>query len=260
MTEKNIKEVLSKGFDSTSMAPISQLRAAYGNWSDMGGRKYTTVAAVADRKHQQNFLEELDNKMKDRQLYVQYSADGKTPIVEPFYCEETGTKVMPNQNGYVKLTNKAAVDEEDRLEDLKLEKLSKMIKRAQKSDLRACETMDITEQMYKYMLRPIDDGGDKGYQTDVLKFSPELCKVNGTLTYIRGLPVQSKERMQAEQKFALVCESRLDFYNLADFGVRLDSQSIQAHTSEAPDGARDVYGKYVQEGRNMASAGINRIA
>jgi hypothetical protein len=154
MTEKTIKEALNAGFNST-MAPISQIRAAYGNWSDMGGRKYSTVAAVADRKHQQNFLQELDYKMKDRKLYVQYSADGKNPILEPFYCEETGTKVLPNQNGYVPLTNKAIVDEEDRLEELKLEKLSKMIKRAQKSDKRACETMDIDEDLYNFMLRPV---------------------------------------------------------------------------------------------------------
>jgi hypothetical protein len=259
MTEKTIQEVLNAGFNS-NMAPISQIRAAYGDWSDMGGRKYSTVAAVADRKHQQNFLQELDYKMKDRKLYVQYSADGKNPILEPFYCEETGTKVLPNQNGYVPLTNKAIVDEEDRLEELKLEKLSKMIKRAQKSDKRACETMDIDEDLYNFMLRPVGKGGDKDYQTNTLKFSPELCEVNGTLTYIRGLPVQSKERMQAEQKFALVCESRLDFFNLADFGVRIDNQSVQAHTSEAPDAADDKYGKYVQEGRNNAAVGINRIA
>jgi len=195
------------------------------SYKTMGGRKFTdALSAVADRKHVQSYIAEIENSLGEKWLYeTRHDMEGH-PIIEPYFHPLTGDMVFPDAKGKVRILNGAYLEKQKEIESYIEDKVDRMMSLCVISDEMCMDVLNLTKEEYRNHLSkgkiPFGDAD-----------AEEFKDIDGRVLSIKATPAGSMSQTEKLSKLRYVTKMLRHRYAEQDMHRTVADASNNANNS-----------------------------
>ena len=194
------------------------------SYKTMGGRKHTdALSSVADRKHVQSYIEQIEASLGEKWLYeTRYDMNGD-PITEPYYHPLTGDMVFPDKKGKIRILNHDYLQKQIEIETYIEDKVDNMMKKCVVSDQVCMDILNLDENEY---ILHLGKGNTPFGSADAVEFK----NIDGRVSSIKATPAGSLTQTEKLSKLRYVVKALRHRYaeqdmhrNVQDAGKNADN-------------------------------------
>lgn len=198
-----------------------------GSAKDIGNRKLNTDASFHDRGAIDAYLDEVVNAIGEKWVYKIYKGEDGKASTHPYYDNEVGDIVYPDENGSVRFLNKNYIAKVQAIEEYIENKVDYIMERAVKSKNLCMDMLDLNVTDYNNFLRPVSSGGNAVLQSK-LGMGDDMQQLDGTVDAIKSTPAGSAKQVEMLSKLRIVVRALRDRFVMKDLQRELEEAKKKA--------------------------------